>query len=68
MKRLLYILCALLLPIVAQAQEDDTRDWATRGIHIREVSVYGQRPMKEIGAQSHPVALRHHIRRCRGTV
>ena len=51
MKRLLYILCALLLPIVAQAQEDDTRDWATRGIHIREVSVYGQRPMKEIGAQ-----------------
>ena len=44
-------MCALLLPIVAQAQEDDTRDWATRGIHIREVSVYGQRPMKEIGAQ-----------------
>ena len=36
---------------MAIAQEDDTKDWATKGINIREVSVYGNRPMKEIGAQ-----------------
>ena len=51
MKRLLLILCVVLSPFVAMAQEEVTKDWATRGIHIREVAVYGQRPMKEIGTQ-----------------
>lgn len=50
MKKLLIIVC-LLVPYLALAQEDDTKDWATKGIHIREVSVFGNRPMKEIGAQ-----------------
>ena len=50
MKKLLIIVC-LLVPYLALAQEDDTKDWATKGIRIREVSVFGNRPMKEIGAQ-----------------
>ena len=51
MKRLLFILCTALIPCVAASQETNTRDWAKRGIHIKEVTVYGQRPMKEIGTQ-----------------
>ena len=33
------------------AQEEETRDWATKGIKINEVPIYGNRPMKEIGTQ-----------------
>lgn len=33
------------------AQEEETRDWATKGINISEVPIYGNRPMKEIGTQ-----------------
>ncbi len=51
MKRLLFILCTALIPCVAASQETNTRDWAKRGIHIKQVTVYGQRPMKEIGTQ-----------------
>ena len=51
MKRLLFILCTALIPCVAASQETNTRDWAKRGIHIKEVTVYGRRPMKEIGTQ-----------------
>ncbi len=50
MKRLLlyiHILLALLLvPCVVQAQDD-----VRRNIAIKEVTVYGQRPMKDIGVQ-----------------
>ena len=51
MKRLQLILYIVLSTSVAFAQEEVTKDWATRGIHIREIDVYGQRPMKEIGTQ-----------------
>ncbi|MBQ7297880.1 MAG: TonB-dependent receptor plug domain-containing protein, partial [Alistipes sp.] len=51
MKRLLFILCTALIPCVAASQETNMRDWAKRGIHIKEVTVYGGQPMKEIGTQ-----------------
>ena len=50
MKQLLLI-CFVLFPAMLFAQESDTKDWAKRGINIKEISVYGQRPMKEIGTQ-----------------
>ena len=50
MKKLLFIIC-LIVPYIALAQEEDTRDWATKGIKINEVPIYGNRPMKEIGTQ-----------------
>ena len=47
MRRFFYILViALCLAHVAQAQED-----VRRNIDIKEVTVYGQRPMKDIGVQ-----------------
>lgn len=33
------------------AQKTASKDWATKGFSLREITVYGQRPMKEIGAQ-----------------
>ena len=50
MKKLLFIIC-LIVPYIALAQEEETRDWATKGIKINEVPIYGNRPMKEIGTQ-----------------
>ncbi|MBO5972757.1 MAG: TonB-dependent receptor [Alistipes sp.] len=50
MKKLLFIIC-LIVPYITLAQEEDTRDWATKGINISEVPIYGNRPMKEIGTQ-----------------
>ncbi len=50
MKQLLLI-CLVLLPTMLFAQEDAERDWLRKGIHIKEITVYGQRPMKEIGTQ-----------------
>ena len=50
MKQLLLI-CFVLLPTILLAQEDSERDWLRRGIHIKEVTVYGKRPMREIGTQ-----------------
>ena len=50
MKKLLFIIC-LVVPYIALAQEEETRDWATKGIKINEVPIYGNRPMKEIGTQ-----------------
>ncbi|MBR5196800.1 MAG: TonB-dependent receptor [Alistipes sp.] len=52
MKRLLSILFALtLLPSAALAQDEMPKDWLHSGVNIREVAVYGNRPMKEIGIQ-----------------
>ncbi|MBO7189355.1 MAG: TonB-dependent receptor plug domain-containing protein [Alistipes sp.] len=48
MKRLLAILCIVFTPLLAIAQESD---WVRKGINIPEVAVYGNRPIKEIGAQ-----------------
>ena len=50
MRILLSIIC-LVVPYIALAQEEETRDWATKGIKINEVPIYGNRPMKEIGTQ-----------------
>ena len=44
-------MCIALIPIISLAQEADTKDWVRRGIHIDGVTVYGNRPMKEIGTQ-----------------
>ena len=49
--RKIYTLLALLMPLLLSAQETPPKDWARTGIHIPEVTVYGQRPMKEIGTQ-----------------
>ena len=52
MKRLLSILFVLtLLPLAALAQDEMPKDWLHSGVNIREVAVYGNRPMKEIGIQ-----------------
>ena len=51
MLRRLYIALLLLLPLTLLAQESAYKDWASKGIHIPEVTVYGRRPMKEIGTQ-----------------
>ena len=50
MKQLLLI-CFALLPTLLLAQEDSERDWLRKGINIKEITVYGKRPMKEIGTQ-----------------
>ena len=51
MLRKIYILLALLLPFSLFAEEGAPNDWVRKGLHIPEVTVYGQRPMKEIGTQ-----------------
>ena len=48
MKKFLTILCIVLTPLLASAQESD---WVRNGIDIPEVPIYGNRPIKEIGAQ-----------------
>ena len=48
MKRILITLCIMLTPLLASAQESD---WVRNGINIPEVPIYGNRPIKEIGAQ-----------------
>ena len=40
-----------ILPLMLMAQEDNDKDWAPRKGNIKEVVVYGRRPMKEIGLQ-----------------
>ena len=52
MKKLLTLLTILVLTSLAlAAQENNSKDWVRNGIRIDEVSVYGQRPMKDIGTQ-----------------
>ena len=51
MKRLIFAIYIALGPLMVMAQENDTRDWARRGITIKDVVVYGKQPMKEIGTQ-----------------
>lgn len=40
-----------ILPLMLMAQEANDKDWAPRKGNIKEVVVYGRRPMKEIGLQ-----------------
>ena len=35
----------------ASAQNVSSREWSTKGFSLKEITVYGERPMKEIGAQ-----------------
>ena len=51
MKKILVILLVALAPHFATAQESQYKDWATKGIKIPDVPIYGRRPMKEIGTQ-----------------
>ncbi|MBQ1222516.1 MAG: Plug domain-containing protein, partial [Alistipes sp.] len=51
MRRLLFILCTALIPYLTTAQETGANGWTKRPIDIKEVTVYGRRPMKEIGTQ-----------------
>ena len=51
MRRLLFIFAILVVPYLAVAQEYDNKDWVRKGLHVPEVAVYGNRPIKEIGAQ-----------------
>lgn len=40
-----------ILPLMLMAQVDNDKEWAPRKGNIKEVVVYGRRPMKEIGLQ-----------------
>ena len=48
MRRFITILIILFIPLFASAQ---LSDWVRDGVNIPEVAVYGNRPIKEIGAQ-----------------
>lgn len=42
----------LLLPsIMSGQQHNDNKNWAEKGVVIREVEILGKRPMKDIGVQ-----------------
>ena len=43
----------LLLPSIMSGQQhsSDNKNWAEKGIVIREVEILGKRPMKDIGVQ-----------------
>ena len=51
MKRVLAILSILLVPHLALAQESETPDWTRKEVPIKEITIYGKRPLKEIGTQ-----------------
>ena len=51
LRRICILLLASLLPLTLLAKENPYKDWASKGIDIPEVTVYGHRPMKEIGTQ-----------------
>ena len=62
MKRLIFILT--LLPLIVAAQDTHPKDQISREVHIKEVTVYGKRPIKEIGVQQtkfDTVALKENI-------
>lgn len=71
MRKSVLILAAVLLPAVSAARSDGEAappqpgaDWARTGIAIREVPVWGRRPMKSIGVEStrfDSLVLRQHI-------
>ena len=62
MKRLIFILT--LLPLIVAAQDTHPKDQISREVQIKEVTVYGKRPIKEIGVQQtkfDTVALKENI-------
>ena len=50
MLRRVYILL-LLASLALSAYGNSQRDWVSKGLHIPDVTIYGKRPMKEIGTQ-----------------
>ena len=49
---ILCVLLALLSSVPAMAESDgDAPEWLRKGVHIPDITVYGRRPMKEIGVQ-----------------
>ena len=51
MLRRIYILLVFLVAFVHSSHANDQRDWVNKGLYIPDVTVYGKRPMKEIGTQ-----------------
>mgnify|MGYP003291972466 CR=1 FL=1 len=50
-KYILFLAISLLCHSLLNAQKVSSKDWSTKGFSLREITVYGERPMKEIGAQ-----------------
>ena len=50
-KYILFLVISLLYYSLLNAQKVPSKDWSTKGFSLREITVYGERPMKEIGAQ-----------------
>ena len=50
-KYILFLAISLLCHSLLNAQKVPSKEWSTKGFSLREITVYGERPMKEIGAQ-----------------
>ena len=50
-KYILFLAISLVCHSLLNAQKVSSKEWSTKGFSLREITVYGERPMKEIGAQ-----------------
>ena len=50
-KYILFLTVSLVCHSLLNAQKVSSKEWSTKGFNLREITVYGERPMKEIGAQ-----------------
>ena len=50
-KYILFLAISLVCHSLLNAQKVSSKDWSTKGFSLREITVYGERPMKEIGSQ-----------------
>ena len=50
-KYILFLAISLVCHSLLNAQKVSSKDWSTKGFSLKEITVYGERPMKEIGAQ-----------------
>ncbi len=52
MNRFIFLLTfSIFISYCGYAQKISSKEWSTKGFSLKEITVYGQRPMKEIGAQ-----------------
>ena len=52
MKRfILFLTVYIVFHSIGYAQKVSSKEWSTKGFSLSEITVYGERPMKEIGAQ-----------------
>ena len=52
MKRfILFLAINIVFHSIGYAQKVSSKEWSTKGFSLSEITVYGERPMKEIGAQ-----------------